>query len=220
MDGRFGGPARAHDMALLGALDDTKIMAILRGKEGRCVLETARTLIDAGIRCVEITATTPGAFESATRLAGLPGACIGIGTVTSPDEVQRAVQAGVDFIVSPHTDRHLVCAAIELGLAAVPGALSPTEVATAMSAGATAVKIFPAATVGPGYLKALQGPFPDVKAVATGGITPGSMREWLAAGAAGAGVGSPLIADALEGGSQSALRERALEFLHVSKVRP
>jgi 2-dehydro-3-deoxyphosphogluconate aldolase/(4S)-4-hydroxy-2-oxoglutarate aldolase len=98
--------------------------------------------------------------------------------------------------------------AVERQTAVFPGGLTPTELAAGWEAGATAVKIFPAETVGPAYLKHLRGPFPDLQAVPSGGVDLDATREWLAAGAAAVSIGGPLLGDALKGGDPSALRER------------
>ena len=98
--------------------------------------------------------------------------------------------------------------AVERQIAVFPGGLTPTELAAGWHAGATAVKIFPAETVGAGYLKHLRGPFPDLQAVPSGGVDLDATREWLAAGAAAVSIGGPLLGDALKGGDSRALRDR------------
>ena len=98
--------------------------------------------------------------------------------------------------------------AVERQVAVFPGGLTPTELAAGWNAGATAVKIFPAQTVGAGYLKHLRGPFPDLEAIPSGGVDLDATREWLEAGAVAVSIGGPLLGDALKGGDLGALRNR------------
>jgi 2-dehydro-3-deoxyphosphogluconate aldolase/(4S)-4-hydroxy-2-oxoglutarate aldolase len=124
--------------------------------------------------------------------------------------VDRAADAGARFVVSPSVDVAVIEAAARHGIASYPGALTPTEISTAWSAGATAVKLFPAGALGPSYLTAVRAPLPDVPLIPTGGIALEEAGTWLAAGAVAVGVGSPLIGDALAtGGDLDALAQRA-----------
>jgi len=141
---------------------------------------------------VEVTADTPGAID-AVRRAARAGAPVGAGTIGSAAEARAFGEAGAAFLVSPGVMPEVVRVAVELRLPAVPGALSPTEIATAQRAGATAVKLFPAGLGGPGYLRVLRGPFSNVRFVPTGGIELADVRSWLDAGAACVGLGSALV---------------------------
>lgn len=148
----------------------------------------------------------------------MPGAYVGMGTVRSVSDLDTAVGAGARFVVSPHTDVDLIRAAVDRGLEAVPGAMTPSEVVAAVDAGATAVKLFPASHLGPGYLSALRAPLPDVPFIATGGIGLTDVGEWIAAGAVGFGVGSPLVGDAIETGGLEALRSRARAWVDGTRA--
>jgi 2-dehydro-3-deoxyphosphogluconate aldolase/(4S)-4-hydroxy-2-oxoglutarate aldolase len=133
-----------------------------------------------------------------------------MGTVLTADEVDRAVDAGARFVVSPSVVPEVIEAAQRHGIASYPGALTPTEIHTAWRAGATAVKLFPAGTLGPSYLTAVRAPLPDVPLVPTGGVDVEAVGAWLDAGAVAVGLGGPLIGDALKpGGDLDALAERA-----------
>jgi 2-dehydro-3-deoxyphosphogluconate aldolase / (4S)-4-hydroxy-2-oxoglutarate aldolase len=153
-----------------------------------------------------VTAETPGAIE-AVRQAADAGAPVGAGTIRSVEEARSFAEAGAAFLVSPGTDPDVVRTAVDLGVPAVPGALSPTEITAALAAGATAVKLFPAGLGGPAYLRALRGPFPDVRFVPTGGIELEDVRGWIDAGAACVGLGSALV------GAAPARTERELAEL-------
>jgi 2-dehydro-3-deoxyphosphogluconate aldolase/(4S)-4-hydroxy-2-oxoglutarate aldolase len=125
--------------------------------------------------------------------------------VLSVDAAARAVDRGARFIVSPHTDPELIAWCARRRVPCFPGALSPTEILTAWSAGASAVKLFPAVSVGPAYLRQLAGPLPDVLTVPTGGVSAESAGDWIAAGAIAVGIGSWLIGD----GEPRGVTERA-----------
>jgi 2-dehydro-3-deoxyphosphogluconate aldolase/(4S)-4-hydroxy-2-oxoglutarate aldolase len=138
---------------------------------------------------------------------------VGAGTVTSSAELGVALEAGAQFIVSPVTDVGLVAECVRRGVPVFPGAVTPTEILQAWSAGATMVKLFPAAQLGPGYVSAVKGPLDQVPLLPTGGITLENAREFLDAGAAGFGVGSPLFQKARMADRQwDWLRERIAAF--------
>src|SRR5205085_3252039 len=125
---------------------------------------------------------------------------VGAGTVRTVDDVEAAVDAGAVYLVSPHTDPALCARAGQLGAAYLPGAFTPTEIVAAWSAGAAAVKLFPARLGGPRYLRDIREPLPDIPIVPTGGVSAENAAEWFAAGAVAVGAGGSLIGDALDGG--------------------
>lgn len=139
-----------------------------------------------------------------------------MGTALRREHLERTVDAGGSFVVSPHTDPELVRQARRRGLDAFPGALTPTEIVSAAHAGATAAKLFPASTVGPDYLRAVRAPLPTVRVVATGGVDIDSVPAWLDAGAWAVAVSGPLVRDALRGGSLPDLAARARRFLRAA----
>jgi 2-dehydro-3-deoxyphosphogluconate aldolase/(4S)-4-hydroxy-2-oxoglutarate aldolase len=194
------------------ALVTTRVMAILRAEDASRAEAVVDVLLDNGIRSLELTLTTEGALDVVARLAArVPaGTDVGVGTVLSVDAVERAVDAGARFVVSPSVDPAVIEAAVRNGIASYPGALTPTEISTAWSAGASAVKLFPAGALGPSYLTAVRAPLPDIPLVPTGGVAVEEAGTWLAAGAVAVGVGSPLIGDALTpGGDLDGLARRA-----------
>ena len=135
-------------------------------------------------------------------------AVLGVGTVLSESEAQRAVESGARFLVTPTMNLPVIKLAVERQIAVFPGGLTPTGLAAGWDAGATAVKIFPAQTVGAGYLKHLRGPFPELQAVPSGGVDLDAAREWLDAGAVAVSIGGPLLGDAPKGGDLDTLRDR------------
>ncbi len=194
------------------ALATTRVVAILRGEDAGRAEEVVGVLLENGIRSLELTLTTRGALKVLERLASTvpDGTDLGMGTVLTADDVDRAVDVGARFVVSPSVDRAVIEAATRHRIASYPGALTPTEIHTAWSAGASAVKLFPGGTLGPGYLKAVRAPLPDIPLVPTGGVDIDSVGTWLDAGAVAVGLGGPLIGDALTpDGDLDALAQRA-----------
>jgi Entner-Doudoroff aldolase len=178
----------------MNALRESRVVAILRLRDHGLAAEVCDALARGGIRVLELTQDDPGALAALRAVAGRPDVVVGAGTVLDPATVPVLADAGARFVVAPNTDRRVIAAALEAGLDPIPGALSATEVAAALDAGATLVKLFPAGPLGPGYLRALRGPFAGVGFVPTGGIAHDAVGEWLAAGAAAVGLGSDLVA--------------------------
>ncbi|BBG05189.1 MULTISPECIES: bifunctional 4-hydroxy-2-oxoglutarate aldolase/2-dehydro-3-deoxy-phosphogluconate aldolase [Pseudonocardia] len=201
---------------LMATLRETRLLAIVRGADRAASVATALALVEEGVRALEISLSghEPLAVieEVAARTAGR--AAVGAGTVLTPAQVDAAVAAGARFVVTPAVAGS-VPHAVAAGLPVLCGALTPTEVATAVGHGATAVKIFPASTVGPGYLDALAGPFPGLDTVPVGGIGKDQAVEYLAHGACAVGVAGPLCGDAPDGGDLAALRHRTRAFLQA-----
>jgi Entner-Doudoroff aldolase len=174
-----------------------RVVAIARLREHTRAVEVVRALHRGGVRVIELTLDHPDALVAlravADAAAELPGLLLGAGTVRTVAQLTDAAAAGARFAVSPHTDAELIRAALDLGLEPLPGAATPTEVATAVDNGAKLVKLFPAGPLGLAYLRALRGPFGGVDFVPTGGIRHDAVGEWLAAGAVAVGLGSDLV---------------------------
>ncbi len=177
----------------------TGVLVISRGLGTGEVLAAAHFLYAVGIAAIEVTMDSPGALESIETLAReMEGQMIvGAGTVLTRDELLAAKGAGAKFIICPHFDRELVRVAAEAGLPIVPGALTPTEILTAWRAGAAAVKVFPAATMGPDYIRQLRGPLGFIPLLPTGGVTADNAKSFVAAGAFGVAVGGGLMSSKL-----------------------
>ncbi|MDV5149663.1 bifunctional 4-hydroxy-2-oxoglutarate aldolase/2-dehydro-3-deoxy-phosphogluconate aldolase [Streptomyces sp. SBC-4] len=207
-------PGAAHE-GLRAALAAAPVIAILRSTSATRFAEVTDTLRASGVRAAEFTLTTPGVLDALREYAAdaPPGLALGAGTVTTPAEAHAAVEAGATYLITPTTSTEVIAEAVRLDVPVLPGAYTPTEILTAWRAGATMVKLFPAATGGPEYLRAVRAPLPDIPLVPTGGIGAADAPAYLAAGAAALGVGSPLVGDACEGGSLAALAERAAAFL-------
>lgn len=189
------------------AIGRSGVVAVLRAPSADAFLAVTEVLVEAGITAIEVTLTSRGAVEA---LAGLrrrvpAGAVIGAGTVLTAEQAAAATDAGAQFLVSPVSDPAIG----DFGVPFYPGGLTPTELFTAARAGAPLVKLFPAATVGPRFLKDVHGPLPDLRIMPTGGIGVDDIPAWLGAGAFAVGLGGPLLGDAASGGDLGELAVRA-----------
>lgn len=174
----------------------SSLIAILRGITPERAEEVAVTLYRAGIRMMEVTLNSPEALRSIEIIAGLrlQGGVIGAGTVLRTDEVQRAFDAGGQLIVTPNCDPAVIQCALRLGMITLPGIATATEAFTAIDAGATQLKLFPAVTYGCAHLKALKSVLPrHIKVFPVGGIGAMDVDMWTKAGADGFGFGSELF---------------------------
>jgi 2-dehydro-3-deoxyphosphogalactonate aldolase len=173
-----------------------RLIAILRGLVPGRAVETAETIVAAGIDWIEVPLNSPEPLRSiAAMQAALGGrARIGAGTVLTPEEVRAVADAGGSFVVSPNTDLRVIARSKALGLGSYPGVFTPTEAFAALAEGADAIKIFPAGALGREGLKALRAVLPRGTLVyAVGGVGPADFADWCAAGADGFGLGSSLF---------------------------
>lgn len=196
------------------------VIAIGRGLAPERILAIAAGLAAGGVRAFEITLNSPDALAAIERLAGRfppDELLVGAGTVMTADAARAAIDAGARFIVMPHTDVEVIEAALDRGVAAFPGAFTPTEVLLAWRAGASAVKLFPASAVGPSFVRELRRPLPEIPLIPTGGVTIDSAPAFIAAGALAIGMGSWLTGD----GDPDAIRERSARLVHaLAAARP
>jgi 2-dehydro-3-deoxyphosphogluconate aldolase/(4S)-4-hydroxy-2-oxoglutarate aldolase len=161
---------------------------------GAPIVDACRAAVRGGLSVLEITLTTPGALEAMATLARDEHAIAGGGTVLTRDDVRAVAEAGGRFALSPVFDPEVVEEAHRLGLLAVPGASTATEILAAHRSGARLVKVFPAAALGgPAYLRAIRGPLPDIPLVPTNGITAETIIDYVAAGAVAVGVGGDVF---------------------------
>jgi 2-dehydro-3-deoxyphosphogluconate aldolase / (4S)-4-hydroxy-2-oxoglutarate aldolase len=187
------------------------IIAVLRAADAGDYDSVVDTLAANGIRSIELTLSTPGTFERLPALIERVGreVEIGIGTIVTAEQARRAIDAGARYLVTPIVNLEVIALAVQNAVPVFPGGLTPTELFSAWDAGATAVKIFPAETVGPQYGSHLRGPFPDIEFIPSGGVGLDDIPAWLKAGAVAVSLGGPLVGDALRGGSLDALAERS-----------
>lgn len=178
-------------------LELSRVLAIGRGLTTDALVAAVEPLAAGGIAAFEVTLDSPAALESvaALREVATGRLLVGAGTVITPDDAEAALEAGAQFLVAPGFDLGVVEAALDAAVPVFPGAMTPTEIAAAWAAGATAVKLFPAGQLGPAYLKAVLAPLAGVPIVATGGVDADNARTFRDAGAYAVAAGGGLLAD-------------------------
>ncbi|MEJ5867208.1 bifunctional 4-hydroxy-2-oxoglutarate aldolase/2-dehydro-3-deoxy-phosphogluconate aldolase [Pseudokineococcus sp. 5B2Z-1] len=214
IDATTGGPADGAPVpqrSLDEALGRCPLLPVLVVDEGTDGVELGRVLVEGGLGCAEVTLRTPAALRVLEEMAATPGLLVGAGTVLRDAQVAAAVVAGAAFCVSPGLDEGVIAAAAEHGVLGVPGVASATEVQRASRLGLRLLKLFPAQPLGgPAMVRALAGPFPEVRFVPTGGVGPEVVPDYLALPSV-AGVGGSWFVDrrrvaALDGHDRGASR--------------
>src|SRR6266704_518628 len=176
------------------------VIAVVRLPEAADLRNAAAALSAGGVELIEVTLTTPGALEAIAGLASDPelkGSLIGAGTVLDVKAARDVIARGARFVVSPAFDRFVVRYCRDHHVPCLPGAFTPPELLEAWRDGATAVKLFPASTLGPAYLREVLAPLPFLQVVPSGGVSLDNTAEWIRAGAAAVSVGSALVTAAL-----------------------
>ena len=212
---------------ILEAMKQYRITAILRGIDREHLEPVVEALYAGGIRLLEITFNQ----GSATRLEDTAAAIarvkeiygdrlhVGAGTVMSVEEVAAAHRAGAEFILAPNVDETVIRAAVDRGLCAIPGAMTPTEIAGAYNAGAQIIKLFPAGNLGLGYCKAVMAPLNHIPMIAVGGVDQHNLPSFLKAGFLGAGIGSSLTdRELIQKGDYAGLKALAEEFVRAAQL--
>jgi len=177
--------------AAIDAIRSRRVVAVLRRVADPTGVVLA--LREEGLGVFEITLDSQDALETIAALRGDADLVVLAGTVRTADEVRAAVEAGAQACVSPALTPEVVEACREAGVPAIPGAMTPTEIETAWRLGAEMVKVFPAARLGPEFIRDLRGPLEDIPLLATGGVDGSNALDFLRAGAAAVGVGSALV---------------------------
>lgn len=205
----------SRDVDLQRVLDGG-VVAILRADSGEQLVRVAEALYEGGIDVIEVTFTVPGVLGilSAVRDSLGDKILLGAGTVLDAESARAAMLAGAEFIVCPTVNLDVIRMCRRYDKLVMPGALTPTEVLTAWEAGADIVKVFPADVGGPGYLKALHGPLPQVKLLPTGGVNLETLAGFFAAGACAVGLGSALVErQAVADGDMDRIRDLARAYV-------
>jgi 2-dehydro-3-deoxyphosphogluconate aldolase/(4S)-4-hydroxy-2-oxoglutarate aldolase len=201
---------------VLEALLAAKVVAVVRMKDAARLAGTAAALRKGGVTAIEITMTVPGAVDIIRAMARdkAPGTLVGAGTVLDAGTATEVIAAGADFVVSPITNLDMIQACRDAGVVVAPGAFTPTEIVAAWRAGADIVKVFPATSLGPQFVRDLRGPLPHIRLMPTGGVTVENARDFLAAGASCVGIGTALVdAKAVEAGDWEGLAARARRLI-------
>jgi 2-dehydro-3-deoxyphosphogluconate aldolase/(4S)-4-hydroxy-2-oxoglutarate aldolase len=183
----------------LTLLRQHRSIAVIRASQLSLGRQMAQAVAAGGMPLIEITWNTARAPELISQLRlELPHCTIGTGTLLNLEQLQQAIDAGAQFLFTPHVDPALIAAAVDAGVPMVPGALSPTEIVTAWNAAASCVKVFPIEAVGgTSYIKSLQGPLGQIPLIPTGGVTLENAKSFIAAGAIAVGLSGDLFPKAL-----------------------
>jgi len=171
------------------------VIGILRGVNAAFFRSVMDASFASGLQAIEVTMNTEGALQivSSNRSSVPAGKLLGMGTVRNLSEAKKAIDAGAMFLVTPNTDTTVIEYAGSHSVPVIAGALTPTEVYTAWSAGADMVKVFPCGTFGPQYIRELRGPYDQISLVAVGGVNPDNVRDYFAAGVRAVGASASLF---------------------------
>jgi 2-dehydro-3-deoxyphosphogluconate aldolase/(4S)-4-hydroxy-2-oxoglutarate aldolase len=208
-------------MKILSGILENKLIAIIRGSKPEHVLAIANALYEGGIKVLEITMNSPKALQVIEEVSSVLGdkMLVGAGTVLDKETARAAILAGAKFILSPTVDLETIKMTKRYGAVSIPGAFTPTEILSAYENGGDIIKVFPASILGPGYIKDLHGPLPQIPLLPTGGIDLSNVAAYIKSGSVGVGLGSSLV-NPREEVNEAYLRnltEKAREF--VGEVR-
>lgn len=171
-----------------------KVVAVVRAETPDIALEFARGCVEGGIKVIEITFSFPRVERVLTEISKIDSIIVGAGTLLNTRMVEKAVNAGADFLVSPHTDADILEMAKDHKLPCIQGALTSSEIVNAYNLGVDMVKIFPASSVGgPSYVKAIKDPLPFAEIFTTGGVSYENFTDYIKAGATAVGLSSAFL---------------------------
>ena len=196
-------------------LRESGVVAVLRGVDADTLIEITDALLAGGVTGIELTADTPGIADMVDELDGAFGdeIAIGVGTALDSETARTVMLSGADFVVSPSLHEDVIDTCNRYGTLVAPGIMTPTEAIDAYEAGADALKVFPASTLGPGHIASLKGPLEHLPLLPTGGVSLDNVEAFVEAGADGVGVGSSLVdSEAVAAGDYDVLTERASAF--------
>ena len=187
------------DQVWLSQLQKHRAIAVIRASDMRLAEKMAMAVVCGGMRLIEITWNSHRPGELITQLrAELPGCMIGTGTLFNVQQLQNAIAAGAQFLFTPHVDAAMIQAAVAKEVPIIPGALTPTEIVTAWTLGASCVKVFPVQAVGGvSYIQSLQAPLGEIPLIPTGGVTLENAQEFIQAGAMAVGLSGKLFPQTL-----------------------
>lgn len=197
---------------VLKAIEKHKLVAVVRLDDPVELDPVVDALLEGGVRLIEATMTIPGLLEHVPRLIERVGdeMVFGIGSVLNAEMAQQVVDVGASFVVSPVMKQEIVETARKNDTAVSVGAYTPTEIQTAWEYGSDVVKVFPADTLGPSYIKGVKAPMPHLKLLPTGGVSVDNVPDWLKAGSFALGVGSALVdIKAVRAGKFDVIRDNA-----------
>jgi len=199
-------------------LEESKIIAIMRGVDPGDVFAIAKALKKGGVKVFEVTLDSPNALDVIKQLSeeAEDDMLVGAGTVLDPESARMAIHSGAKFIISPTMNINTIEMTKRYGALSIPGCLTPTEILTAYEHGADIVKVFPAGTMGPRYFKDVAGPLSQIPLMATGGINEENMLDFLDTGIIAVGLGSSLVPKEISDDTDlERLTEKAVELVQM-----
>ncbi|MFO8059839.1 MAG: bifunctional 4-hydroxy-2-oxoglutarate aldolase/2-dehydro-3-deoxy-phosphogluconate aldolase [Bacillota bacterium] len=182
--------------SVLDAVESSGLIAVIRGMQPDATSRVVRALVAGGVRALEVTMNSPQPLRMISAIRSSledRQIAVGAGTVLDSESARSAILAGADFVVAPNLNPGVIKICRRYSRPVLPGAMTPTEIVRAWEAGADMVKVFPAAALGPGFIRNMGGPLPQIKLVPTGGINLENAAEFIRAGAAALGVGGSLV---------------------------
>ncbi len=203
---------------VIQTIKEIGVIPVVRASSEEEAISVVEAIKAGGLPVLEITMTVPGAVHVIEELVRrFADAIVGAGTVLDPETARACILAGAQFIVSPALNLETIACCRELDIAVMPGALSPSEIVQAWSAGADLVKVFPAGAMGgASYIKSLKAPLPQIELVPTGGVTLANAHGFIEAGAAAVGVGTDLVdTGAIRSGQPEKITQAARAFIGV-----
>jgi 2-dehydro-3-deoxyphosphogluconate aldolase/(4S)-4-hydroxy-2-oxoglutarate aldolase len=203
---------------VLNEVNAGKMVAIIRAPSSELLVDVAKAIYEGGIRVIEVTMTVPNALEIIAEVHRQIGdkIILGAGSVIDSETARAAMLAGAEFIVSPVVRYDVIQCCKRYGKAVMPGAFTPTEILTAWEAGADVVKVFPANIGGPGYLKAVKAPLPQVQLMPTGGVNLETLESFMDAGACAVGLGSSLVTkELMAAGDVDGIRNLSVRYVEL-----
>jgi len=199
---------------------DCGVVSIIRVKSQEEAIKTVRAIKEGGIDVIEVSVVTPGALNVIKMTSEKFGdeVLIGVGTILDPETARASILSGAEFVIGPTLSRGVIKVCRRYSKISIPGAFTPTEILTAWELGADVVKVFPAAIVGPSYLRAVLGPLPQVRVLPTGGVNLNNAEEFIKAGSVAIAVGGALVDEkAVMEGRFEVITENARRFLEAVK---
>ena len=200
---------------------DCGVVAIVRVGSAQEAVEVCGAIAKGGVKPIEVTMTVPGAIDAIKEFkSAMKGeVLVGAGTVLDPETARAVILAGAEFVVSPNLNLKVIEVCHRYGKVVIPGTLTPTEILTAWEAGADIVKVFPAGALGPGYLRDIKGPFPQIRLTPTGGVNLENTPDFIRAGAVAVSVGTSLVdRKAVSERKYDIITENARRFVEAVKL--
>jgi 2-dehydro-3-deoxyphosphogluconate aldolase/(4S)-4-hydroxy-2-oxoglutarate aldolase len=208
-----------HKNDVIKQIRDTGIIPVVRANSADDAMSAIDAIREGGVSVLEITMTVPGALNVIAQVAARYGddVIVGAGTVLDAETARACILNGAQFVVSPALNLETIACCRKYGIVVLPGALTPTEVVAAWTAGADFVKVFPAGSLGgASYIKSLKAPLPQIEMVPTGGVSMKTAADFIKAGSSALGVGADLVdLKAIRDGQLSVITERAKQYVEI-----